>query len=258
MSRFPKTRSKSKQPISKLSMAKLLEREEETTRRIFEIKKELIKIGDQRYNEERVASIEKQIEGIDSQIRLARKDVQQKPGFVANFLGTKEMKPEAKNQVERLTESRNRLTTTLSGIDRSALSNYRYYSHQLQESEEWLQKIRDKVGVLKAKEDKLNALKNKAAETVKAKREIGQTVKRKLLSNTHCPYCGDSLDGKEVHADHIYPIAKGGESRNDNMVFVCRPCNQKKGVLTLQKFIKEFDLDRTTIEKRLTELGKEF
>ena len=74
---------------------------------------------------------------------------------------------------------------------------------------------------------------------------------------THCPYCGGGL-GAQPHADHIYPVAKGGLSTIANMVLVCAECNNKKAEHTLTAFIRLYGLDRGAIETRLTELGKDF
>lgn len=98
------------------------------------------------------------------------------------------------------------------------------------------------------------------AEVTAAKgnsRERGYTVKKKLSADHPCPYCGDYL-GNGYHADHIYPVSKGGRSTLKNMVNVCFKCNEKNGQLTLTAFIKLYQLDRELIEKRLEMLGKEF
>jgi len=60
------------------------------------------------------------------------------------------------------------------------------------------------------------------------------------------------------HADHIYPVSKGGQSRAENMVNVCAQCNSKKSDLTLSTFIEQNGLDRVRIERNLNSLGKEF
>ena len=100
-------------------------------------------------------------------------------------------------------------------------------------------------------------MKNRAAESTKTKRQIAKAVKKYLADNTDCPYCGCALS-TTVHADHIYPLAKGGESTKRNMVLVCAECNSKKSSLTLQAYIKKFNLDRDAIESRLETLGKDF
>lgn len=96
-----------------------------------------------------------------------------------------------------------------------------------------------------------------AAAGTEEQRKVGASVKRRLDRQSWCPYCGGSL-GADSHADHIYPVGKGRRSIPKNMVYVCAECNTKKGSLTLQAFIREFNLDRETIESRLEELGKDF
>ena len=73
----------------------------------------------------------------------------------------------------------------------------------------------------------------------------------------HCPYCSRGL-GTQPHADHIYPVAKGGLSTIANMVLVCAECNNKKAEHTLRAFIQLYNLDREAVEARLAELGKDF
>ena len=48
-----------------------------------------------------------------------------------------------------------------------------------------------------------------------------------------CPYCGCPLDDA-VHADHIYPVSKGGLSTYENMIIICMQCNIRKGDMTLR------------------------
>jgi 5-methylcytosine-specific restriction endonuclease McrA len=88
-------------------------------------------------------------------------------------------------------------------------------------------------------------------------RDLTDTVKKTLPAHSNCPYCGESL-GETPHADHIYPVTKGGHSVAANMVLVCAACNLKKGSMTLRAFIMKYGLDREAIEMRLHELGKDF
>jgi 5-methylcytosine-specific restriction endonuclease McrA len=66
-----------------------------------------------------------------------------------------------------------------------------------------------------------------AAVRLEKQRELAESVKRKLSRDHPCPYCGQGL-GTSPHADHIYPVSRGGLSVISNMVFVCQICNQKK------------------------------
>jgi 5-methylcytosine-specific restriction endonuclease McrA len=97
-----------------------------------------------------------------------------------------------------------------------------------------------------------------AATTTRQRRELARRVGQQLRAEqSTCPYCGRELDGN-AHADHIYPIAKGGLSILANMVLVCADCNAKKSDLTLRVFIQTFGLDRKAVETRLSQLGKDF
>ena len=107
-------------------------------------------------------------------------------------------------------------------------------------------KKRDKKKEDKARRDALQGDSRKSAAS----------VKRTLRRDHDCPYCGSVL-GDSMHADHIYPVAKGGLSVFSNMVHVCQECNSKKSMLTLRSFCDKFGLNRDVIEQRLLDLGKE-
>ena len=101
--------------------------------------------------------------------------------------------------------------------------------------------------------------KNRAliAKATGTSRNLAATIKKQLSSSHPCPYCGKAL-GTDFHADHIYPVIKGGLSTIQNMVNVCSSCNLAKRDLTLSAFIRKFGLNRDEIESRLEALGKEF
>lgn len=100
-------------------------------------------------------------------------------------------------------------------------------------------------------------LKERAKNNEQEKRAIAASL-RGRLTNKICPYCAVELDVVDVHADHIYPVSKGGLSTIQNMVLVCSACNLKKRDLTWLAFVKKFTLDRHAIEKRLEEFEKDF
>lgn len=41
-----------------------------------------------------------------------------------------------------------------------------------------------------------------------------------------CRYCGSTTP--PFHLDHVYPVAKGGETTPNNLVTACRKCNAEK------------------------------
>lgn len=108
-----------------------------------------------------------------------------------------------------------------------------------------------------SKRRRLEELKAAAAANSRVARRLASSTRRKLERSGDCPYCGLVLrDGG--HADHIYPLSRGGRSHKSNMVMVCETCNMRKGDMTLREFIKAYNLDRDVIERRLEKLGKVF
>jgi 5-methylcytosine-specific restriction endonuclease McrA len=103
----------------------------------------------------------------------------------------------------------------------------------------------------------IEELRAAAASSHEKTRELGARVRNRLAKQSQCPYCGGAL-GPSPHADHIYPVSKGGRSVERNMVMVCASCNIKKAHLTLSAFIKTYQLNRDEIEARLTVLEKDF
>jgi 5-methylcytosine-specific restriction endonuclease McrA len=109
-----------------------------------------------------------------------------------------------------------------------------------------------------AKYTSVDALKLRAERSEKEIRRKAISIKRKLQSDhSLCPYCGGPMSD-DAHADHIYPVVKGGLSIEPNMVIVCSTCNLRKRGLTLREFIKAFKMNRDEIERRLEALGKHF
>ena len=118
--------------------------------------------------------------------------------------------------------------------------------------------IRLKEEAIRQKRTKeiLDRKKAQYATTVDETRNLAQSIKRRLPTNHNCPYCDGPL-GENYHADHIYPVSKGGQSRESNMVNVCETCNLKKKDDTLNTFIRKYGLNRDSIERNLIKLGKE-
>ena len=88
-------------------------------------------------------------------------------------------------------------------------------------------------------------------------RDGAQSIRHGLATNHPCPYCGRQL-GSNPHADHIFPVSKGGRSIVANMVMVCSACNSKKAGQTLGRFIDEWKLDRDSICAALRSLGRDY
>lgn len=112
------------------------------------------------------------------------------------------------------------------------------------------------------KDEKLLELKASAAENHKKTRTLASPVKSRLNEQfktlNKCPYCCVQIDKSNAHADHIYPVSKGGLSTPKNMVFICSSCNLSKGNKTLNQFIKENNLQRKVIEYNLDLINKDY
>lgn len=44
-----------------------------------------------------------------------------------------------------------------------------------------------------------------------------------------CQYCGHKITRSAATYDHVIPRAQGGQTRWENIVICCTPCNQRKG-----------------------------
>jgi len=114
---------------------------------------------------------------------------------------------------------------------------------------------------LQNKHSKHSRTKAAAASHFEKSRELAVQIRKRLKKQyaiyQNCPYCIGAL-GNDPHADHIYPVSRGGLSTEANMIFVCQSCNIKKRDMTLRDFIKKNKLDRDSIENVLEKLGKEF
>lgn len=44
-----------------------------------------------------------------------------------------------------------------------------------------------------------------------------------------CAYCAVPLTRKRVTLDHVMPLCVGGADEFENLLAVCKPCNQSKG-----------------------------
>lgn len=102
----------------------------------------------------------------------------------------------------------------------------------------------------------------KAAALEGGQRQVARTIKRKIKKQLDtlsiCPYCERDMSLATAHADHIYPLSKGGLSTVKNMVFICTNCNVKKRDLTLRNFLMQRGLKEMTVYRNLELLEKDF
>jgi len=124
-------------------------------------------------------------------------------------------------------------------------------------NEESKRKKEAKLALQEEEKERTRAL--AAAHTGNSRRQA-TSVKKQLSEQIkilpYCPYCGGDL-GETPHADHIYPIAKGGLSTKENMVYVCQPCNKRKSDKPLIQFIQSsMFYDLNIVIKNLSILKK--
>jgi 5-methylcytosine-specific restriction endonuclease McrA len=55
--------------------------------------------------------------------------------------------------------------------------------------------------------------------------------RRTVLARDHytCQYCGERPGKANLTLDHVQPRSQGGETRWENVVTACGPCNRRKG-----------------------------
>jgi len=122
--------------------------------------------------------------------------------------------------------------------------------------DDWAKKAKKQLGKQLSFQRKHGSTYAKAAARDKESRNLSQKVKQLIQRNSNCPYCGADISN-DAHLDHIYPIARGGLSSPENMVYCCKSCNIKKGQKGLIRFLEENSLDATKAVKELRDLGKE-
>jgi len=90
-------------------------------------------------------------------------------------------------------------------------------------------------------------------------------VRAKVTAHLNCPclYCFGRITPRNFSLDHGLPVARGGTFSPDNILVVCRRCNETKGNLAEQEFrrllacLADFDeIARIDVRRRLRAGGK--
>lgn len=70
-----------------------------------------------------------------------------------------------------------------------------------------------------------------------ARTPIPLAVRASVLARDgrRCSYCGDEQG--PFHFDHLFPLARGGSDRADNIVVACSACNLSKSDMTLLEWV---------------------
>tara|TARA_R100000152_G_C6765861_1_gene190717 strand:+ start:587 stop:1021 length:435 start_codon:yes stop_codon:yes gene_type:complete len=70
------------------------------------------------------------------------------------------------------------------------------------------------------------------------------TLKKMIIEvyGKECTYCNKVLTYRNIVCDHIVPVVKGGPSIEENLQFICKTCNTRKGPLNEQDFSLLIDL----------------
>lgn len=118
-----------------------------------------------------------------------------------------------------------------------------------------LNKAADKKAALERFDNKHGNAFAKAAAVDKTTRSLAESLKRIVTKTENCPYCGKSL-GDDPHLDHIYPVAKGGLSIKDNLVWCCSSCNSLKSDRGLIYFLTDIGVEIPEVLNRLQNMGK--
>jgi hypothetical protein len=99
-------------------------------------------------------------------------------------------------------------------------------------------------------------LKARVAAADQKARDAVSVLRDKVAKTDRCPYCNTFVGEKGYHLDHIVPVARGGISTEDNLVYVCVPCNRKKRHLGLTAFARREGIAIEPLIERLLRMGK--
>lgn len=134
--------------------------------------------------------------------------------------------------------------------------------------EKWQHRKRKEI-ILRLLKEKIPELKKTSKERQKIarldaydkkSREKGKTVINQIRKEHsqvfNCPYCNKPTNKNNAEVDHIIPVSGGGLSLRNNLVLVCRDCNQTKSDKSIMEFCATKGISMEELYKRLKSLGK--
>lgn len=192
-----------------------------------------------------------------------KKAVYEKLSSLRKFFSDPDDPPLDKSEKMHLRDIHDKIYSLEEWLYDNSTSKIRYMHliEELQATEKSIETVKRSIIVVSKRNEK--KAKNRAiiASYFGKSREVAQSVRKQIKDQLkvykNCPYCFGEL-GDRPHCDHIYPIARGGLSSPENMVYICAKCNQDKKDYTLREFIMRNKLDRDKIEKNLQHLKKRF
>lgn len=87
---------------------------------------------------------------------------------------------------------------------------------------------------------------------------VSNELRFKILSrdNFACQYCGAKAPDVKLEVDHIYPVGKGGTSREDNLATSCVSCNCGKNDFVYKQLFEDDELKDWEKQKRKFPYGE--
>lgn len=203
-----------------------------------------------------LSEIQRRLGIIDQELARLRQIRQPSKGILSKIFGVTEIPESVRSQIQEFESKRSDLASSASKLEHLS-STISFKQQRIERLHSWINTLEEVTQRKERKKGRLIELKAAAASNTRENRQVGASIRRQLSKQPYCPYCGGSL-GTDPHTDHIYPVSKGGRSVPRNMVWACSGCNTKKSNLTLAAFIKQFSLNRSVIEERLEQLGKDY
>lgn len=253
--------SRRQKPYINLSSATLPELEAERNRAVDAVEWAKLNLADTQKRERNHQTLSLELEALrNERIKIHHEaEISDKRSLLARLVGI--------SPSENVRELRKRLAESWEKdgvLGRNVDANPAGIKPAIRQANDWIEKSELHLAKVdffirkrKDTEDGWIDLRNKAAQNAANIREAAHIIKERIRGQHCCPYCGGSLGGVP-HADHIYPVSKGGRSTERNMVYVCSGCNKKKSDLTLTAFVRHYNLDREVIEERLRLMEKDF